>query len=56
MEATEIHSGGVERTVMENYDIKANELDWTHLCNLCVDTRWQAHVMRDRLGDPHGEG
>ena len=32
------------------------ELLGTHLCNLCVDTRWLAHVVRDRLGDPHGEG
>ena len=29
---------------------------WTHLCNLCVNTRWLAHVMQDRLGDPHGVG
>ena len=26
----------------------------THLCNVCVDTRWLAHVLRDRLG--HGKG
>ena len=31
-------------------------LYWTHLCDLCFDTRWLAHVMRDRQGDPHGEG
>ena len=28
----------------------------THLCNLCVDTRWLAHVLRDRPDDSHGEG
>ena len=26
----------------------------THLCNLCVDTRWLAHVLRDRPDDSHG--
>ena len=33
-----------------------HSLSGTHLCNLCVDTRWLAHVVRDRLGDPYGEG
>ena len=28
----------------------------THLCNLCVDTRWLAHVLRDRPDDSYGEG
>ena len=28
----------------------------THLCNLCVDTRWLAHVLRDRPDDSHGKG
>ena len=28
----------------------------THLCNLCVDTRWFAHVLRDRPDDSHGAG
>ena len=28
----------------------------THLCNLCVDTKWLAHVLRDRPDDSHGEG
>ena len=28
----------------------------THLCNLCVDTRWFAHVLRDRPDDSHGVG
>ena len=28
----------------------------THLCNLCVGTRWLAHVLRDRPDDSHGEG
>ena len=31
------------------------QLCWTHCCNLCFDTSWLAHVMRDRLGDPHSE-
>ena len=26
----------------------------THLCHLCVDTRWLAHVLRDCLGGPTG--
>ena len=26
----------------------------THLCHLCVDTRWLAHVLRDRPDDSHG--
>ena len=28
----------------------------THLCNLCVDTRWLAYVLRDRPDDSHGTG
>ena len=28
----------------------------THLCNLCVDTRWLAHVLRDRPDGSHGAG
>ena len=28
----------------------------THLCDLCVDTRWLAHVLRDRPDDSHGKG
>ena len=28
----------------------------THLCNLCDDTRWFAHVLRDRPDDSHGKG
>ena len=28
----------------------------THLCNLCLDTRWLAHVLRDRPDDSHGLG
>ena len=28
----------------------------THPCNLCVDTRWFAHILRDRPDDSHGAG
>ena len=31
-------------------------LKGTHLCNVCVDTRWLAHVLRDRPDGSHGAG
>ena len=35
---------------------RLHDLWGTHLCNLCLDTRWLAHVLRDRPDDFHGEG
>ena len=28
----------------------------SHVCNVCVDTRWLAHVLQNRHADSHGEG
>ena len=36
--------------------IRSENCGGPHLCNLCVDTRWLAHVLRDRPDDSHGKG
>ena len=35
---------------------KCQTCSGTHLCNLCVDTRWLAHVLRDLPDVSHGAG
>ena len=46
----------VQQRCLQLMNVFLSGLWGTHLCHLCVDTRWFAYVLRDRPDDSHGTG